>query len=97
MPAYIVAEIEVHDPEAYATYRAQTPSVIASVGGRFIVRGGQTESREGAPPNGRIVVIEFADMAAARAFYDGPAYQEILPIRIGASTGRLYIVDGFTG
>jgi uncharacterized protein (DUF1330 family) len=97
MPAYIVAEIEVHDPEAYAAYRAQTPGVIAAAGGRFIVRGGEVESREGAPPAGRIVILEFPDMAAARAFYDGPGYQEILPIRIATSTGRLFIVDGFTG
>ena len=94
MPAYVIAEIEVTDPEAYAPYRARTPDVIAAHGGRFLVRGGAVEPREGAPPAGRVVVIEFPDMEAARRFYDSPAYQAILPLRQAASQGRLYLVEG---
>lgn len=94
MPAYIIAEIEVTDPDAYAAYRARTPDVIAAHGGRFLVRGGAVEAKEGTPPAGRVVVIEFPDMDTARRFYESEAYQEILPIRLGASRGRLYIVSG---
>ncbi len=39
-------------------------------------------------------MIEFPDRAAARRFYDAPDYQEILKIRLGASKGRLILVDG---
>ena len=94
MPAYLVAEMEVSDPETYARYRARVPEVIAAHGGRFLVRGGTTEAKEGPPPAGRVVVIEFPDMAAARRFYDGPDYQAILPLRLAASRGRLYLVEG---
>ncbi len=94
MPAYLIAEVEVTDPEGYAPYRAQTPGVIAAYGGRFVVRGGAVEPREGTPPAGRVVVIEFPDMAAARHFYDGPEYQAILPLRLAASRGRVYLVEG---
>jgi uncharacterized protein (DUF1330 family) len=93
MPAYVIAEIEVTDPEAYATYRARTPQVIAAHGGRFVVRGGAVEPREGDPPD-RVVVIEFPDMAAARRFYDSPDYQAIQPLCPAASRGRLYLVEG---
>ena len=47
MPAYLIAEIEVTDPEGYAEYRQLTPAAIAAHGGRFIVRGGEIETKEG--------------------------------------------------
>lgn len=94
MPAYLIAEIEVTDPVAYAEYRTHTPAAIEAHGGRFIVRGGEVEAKEGAAPAGRVVVIAFPDMAAARRFYDSPEYARILPIRHKASKGRLYLVDG---
>jgi uncharacterized protein (DUF1330 family) len=94
MPAYLVAEMEVSDPETYVRYRAQVPEVIAAHGGRFLVRGGPAEAKEGTPPAGRVVVIEFPDMAAAHRFYDSPEYQAILPLRLRASQGRLYLVQG---
>ncbi len=68
--------------------------MIAAHGGRFLVRGGAVEAREGAPPAGRVVVIEFPDMEAARRFYDSPGYQAILPLRQAASQGRLFLVEG---
>jgi uncharacterized protein (DUF1330 family) len=94
MPAYLVAEMEVSDPETYARYRTQVPEVIAAYSGRFLVRGGSTEAKEGTPPAGRVVVIEFPDMVAARRFYHSPDYQAILPLRLTASQGRLYLVEG---
>lgn len=94
MPAFLIAEIEVTDPDTYARYRAQTPGVIAAYGGRFLVRGGTVEAREGDPPAGRVVVLEFADMAAVRRFYDSPDYQAILPLRQASSRGRVYLVEG---
>jgi uncharacterized protein (DUF1330 family) len=94
MPAYLVAEIEVTDPETYAQYRARVPEAIAVHGGRYLVRGGTVEAKEGAPPAGRVVIVEFPDMAAARGFYDSPEYRAILPLRLAASRGRLYLVEG---
>lgn len=95
MPAYLIAEVEVTDPVSYDRYRARTPDVIAAHGGRFLVRGGAVDAKEGAPPAGRVVVVEFPDMAAARRFYDSADYQEILPLRLAGSRGRLYLVEGF--
>jgi uncharacterized protein (DUF1330 family) len=70
--------------------------VIGKFGGRFIVRGGNGESVEGAAPK-RVVVIEFPDKATAKRFYNSPEYQEILKIRLSASSGRLFLVDGVDG
>jgi uncharacterized protein (DUF1330 family) len=94
MTAYIIAEVEVHDPDTYATYTAQTPGVIERFGGRFIVRGGAAEVLEGERAPGRLVVIEFPDAAGAMRFYHSPEYQAIIGIRHRAATSRLILVEG---
>jgi uncharacterized protein (DUF1330 family) len=94
MPAYVIALIDVHDPDAYALYRAEVPAIVAAHGGRFLVRGGAQEVLEGEWPQTRTVVMAFPDRAAATAFYHSDAYQKIVPLRQAASTGRLLVVDG---
>ncbi|MGF1657827.1 MAG: DUF1330 domain-containing protein [Rubrimonas sp.] len=93
---YVIARIDVDDPEAYALYTARTPEAIAAFGGRFLVRGGAQRAAEGAA-RGRQVVIEFPDYAAACAFYDSDAYRAILPFAWAASTRDLVLVEGFDG
>jgi len=95
MAAYIIAEVEVSDPETYATYRTQTPGVIARYGGRFTVRGGAAEMLEGEREPARLVVIEFPDRDAARRFYDSPEYQAIIGLRQRAATSRVILVEGY--
>jgi len=94
MAAYLLAQIDVTDPEAYKLYAAQTPGVIQQYGGRFVVRGGNPEALEGDLVSSRMVLLEFADKAAARRFYDSPEYQRILPLRFAASRGRVALLDG---
>ena len=73
MPAaYVIAEIEVVDPAAYEDYRKQVPAVIAKYGGKFLVRGGKVEPREGGWIPKRIVVVEFPSLAQAQKWYDSP-------------------------
>jgi uncharacterized protein (DUF1330 family) len=94
MPAYIIAEITVHDPQTYDRYRAQTPAAVERYGGRFVVRGGDPEALEGGSRPERVVVLEFPDRAQAKRFYDSPEYRAILPLRLAASEGSLLLVDG---
>jgi uncharacterized protein (DUF1330 family) len=92
--AYLIAEVDVHDPEHYANYTAKTPDAIARHGGKFIVRGGTWDALEGETPKGRVVVIEFPSLDAARAFYKSDDYQPLIPIRQSASNGRMFLVEG---
>lgn len=94
MPAYVVAEVEVTDPEAYKLYADQARVISQSCGGTYLARGGRTETLEGEPPRSRVVVIAFDSVEKARAFYHGRAYQEIVPLRQAASRGRLFVVEG---
>ncbi len=94
MPAYLIAEVDVTDNAAYEEYRKLTPGAIAAHGGRFIVRGGKVESKEGGWTPARIVVVEFDSMEQARKFYDSPEYAPALAIRKAASKSRLILVEG---
>lgn len=94
MTAYVIAEVDVKDAEAYKLYAEKAPGVTQPAGGRYLARAGEVECLEGEPPKSRIVVIEFDSMEAARNFYYGKAYQEIIPLRQAASDGRLFLVQG---
>ena len=94
MPAYVIANITIHDPGAYAEYAAGTPATIAAHGGRFLVRGGEVTPMEGDWRPDRLVVLEFPDMDAARRWYDSPEYQPLLAVRERAATSDLVMVEG---
>ena len=94
MPAYIIAEVEVTNPTGYEAYRPLAGASVAQYGGKFVVRGGKAELVEGSKEPARIVVIEFADTAAAKRWYNSSEYQEALKIRLANSTGRVLLVEG---
>lgn len=93
--AYLVGQITITHPEAYAVYSSQVPQTIAAFGGTYLVRGGHATQLEGQPQGQRNVVIEFPSREAAEAWYNGEAYQRILPHRRNNSIGALVLVDGY--
>ena len=94
MPAYFVVEIEITDMEAMAPYREAVGATLTQYGGRFLARGGNVELIEGSPEPKRIVLLEFADTAAFKRWYNSPEYQKILPNRLANSRARAFIVEG---
>ncbi len=97
MSAYLVAHLNVTDPDAFEKYRAAVPEVIARFGGRYLVRGGAVEPLEGEWRVPRLVIIAFDSMAQAKRFYHSPDYQEILPLRQAAAQGEVVLVEGVPG
>lgn len=93
---YWIVHIDVTDPEAYKAYVAANGPALAAFGGRFLTRGGNSESKEGAL-RARHVVLEFPSYKAARECYDSPLYQQALKLRADASAGDLVIVEGYAG
>jgi uncharacterized protein (DUF1330 family) len=94
MPAYLVADIEVTDPEGYAEYRRTVGASIAAFGGRFLARGGRTESLEGTWQPKRLVIVEFASMERLQAWYESPEYAPALALRKHASVSSLVMTEG---
>jgi uncharacterized protein (DUF1330 family) len=94
MPAYVIIETDIHDPEQYERYKAASPDAVARGGGRFLARGGELAVLEGdwSPP--RIVVLEFPDLETAKRWYDSPGYQEVKRLRDGTASLRMVAVEG---
>jgi uncharacterized protein (DUF1330 family) len=93
-PIYLVAEIQVTDPETYKTYVPKATQVVVQYQGQYLVRGGKTTSLEGTAPAGRVVVVKFPSMAALQKFWNSPEYRQVAPIRRKASKSRVFAVEG---
>jgi uncharacterized protein (DUF1330 family) len=94
MAGYILAEVEVTDPEQYQVYARQTSATVEKYGGKFLVRGGPYETLEGNSQGKRLVVLEFPSVEQARAWYDSPEYSAIRGIRQRAAISQLLLVQG---
>ncbi len=94
MAAYVIADIEVHDPATYDEYRKQVQATIDQYGGRFLVRGGAHEVLEGEVAIHRSVVLEFPSMEALKRWYDSPEYGPLIALRKRAAKGYLFAVEG---
>ena len=78
---YIIATINVTNPEGYKDYTGPTARLVEAHGGRYLVRGGEKTVLEGEMEYDRIVVIEFDSVEKAKAFYEDPEYAEVMKIR----------------
>jgi uncharacterized protein (DUF1330 family) len=94
MPGYVIAMIDVIDPEGFEEYRQKVPATIAAHGGRYLARGGQTEVVEGSLPSKRIAILEFPSMAQAKAWWSAPDYQPLRAIRERTTKSTLVITEG---
>ena len=91
---YVIAQINVIDPDGYAVYVKQVQATIDVYGGEFLVRGGRHESHEGIPPGDRNVVIRFPSYQSARDWYQSPEYAPVKKLRKSASASVQTIVEG---
>jgi uncharacterized protein (DUF1330 family) len=94
MPAYVLAEIEITNPDGYKEYSTMVPATIQQYGGRFLVRGGKAQPLEGEWPERRRVIIEFPSVEAARKWWDSPEYAKPKALRKANSNGRLLLIEG---
>ncbi|HLJ69636.1 MAG TPA: DUF1330 domain-containing protein [Chloroflexota bacterium] len=92
--AYIIADIDVSDPTLYQEYRTLSTSAVAQYGGEFLVRGGSTTVLEGEWTPGRVVVLRFDSLAAARRFWESPEYEAARSVRLKAARGQFILVEG---
>jgi uncharacterized protein (DUF1330 family) len=94
MPAYVISDVTFRDAAAVASYRTRAAASIAQYGGRYLVRGGSVERLEGGWQPANLIIVEFPDMARARAWYVSPEYAEALQFRDAALSRNLILVEG---
>ncbi|MCX7742857.1 MAG: DUF1330 domain-containing protein [Tepidimonas sp.] len=94
MSAYIIADVDVTDPEQYEDYKRWSTHAIQTHGAQVLVRGGAVTVLEGDWQPSRIVVLRFPTVQAAQAFYDSPEYRRARQARAGAAVMRMIAVEG---
>lgn len=94
MPAYVIVEIEVTDPEGYAAYRELAPPLVKSYGGKYVVRGGQVDVLEGDWQPNRLVILEFPSVEQAKAWWSSAEYSGPKQLRQQTTRSRMIVVEG---
>jgi uncharacterized protein (DUF1330 family) len=92
--AYVIVEVNVTDPQLFGEYAKGVPATIAAYGGKYVVRGGAVESKEGGWTPKRVVVLEFPSLEQARKWYHSPEYKPLLEMRLKAANAKLILVEG---
>ena len=96
MSAYLIVDTQIENPEGYEEYKRLAKPIVEKYGGVYRVRGGAMEVLETElwSPT-RMVVIEFPDMDAVRAFVNSEEYASVKPLRQNNARCTLAILDGF--
>ena len=95
--AYVVAEIDVINPEPYdKEYVPPAAKAITDGGGKYLVRGGKTAAIYGEPPKPRIAVMVFESMDKAQAAFNSSAYKEAKKLGDKYAKFRVYAVEGLS-
>ena len=95
MKAYIIVDVTIHDPILYEDYKKLTPGSLEPFGGKFLVRGGTTETLEGNWTPGRFVILEFPSVENARAWYNSNEYEAAKALRQRAAHTQMVLAEGF--
>ena len=94
MSAYVLIKIHADNPELLKPYQQVAPDIIKKYGGRFLARGGEVVSLEGKAENRRVVLIEFADLETAKAFYHSKEYTHAVSLREGVAEAEIIALEG---
>jgi uncharacterized protein (DUF1330 family) len=94
MAAYVIVDVSIHDERAYEAYRKLTPAAVSAYDGKFVVRGGKSETLEGEWQPERIVVLEFPNVARAKEWWNSELYSEAKAIRQRSASTKMIVVEG---
>jgi uncharacterized protein (DUF1330 family) len=94
--AYVIFDVEIHDPIRYQDFMAQVEPMLLAAGGRYLARGGPHTVYEGDWGPRRLVLLEFPSVSAFEAFYNSPAYERLKAIRDECSSARVVAVEGLS-
>jgi uncharacterized protein (DUF1330 family) len=94
MSAYVIVNIEIHDPTQYETYKQMAPSSITAFGGRYLVRGGPIDILEGRWTPRRVVLLEFPNKTQAHLWWNSSEYEEAKSMRHASAYSEMIVVEG---
>ena len=94
MPAYVIVNIDIKDPERYEEYKRLAGPTVTLYGGRYLARGGRAEALEGSVVPRRMVVLQFDSAEQAKQWWSSPEYREARGIRQSCAGTDMILVEG---
>ena len=91
MPAYIVAQLNITDPEPMGRYAPAVAVVTEQYGGRYLFSGPGVKNVEGDWHPDGFAIIEFPSREAAMRWYDSPEYAPLRELRQAAGPTSLVV------
>jgi uncharacterized protein (DUF1330 family) len=94
MTAYVIVDVQVTNPEGYAEYKNLAQVAVAQYGGKYLARGGKTETLEGDWQPNRLVILEFPSSEQAKAWLNSPEYAPARAMRHQYAKSRMVVIEG---
>ncbi len=94
MSAYVIVDIEVTDPAGYEDYKKLAAPAVAAYDGKYIARGGKTETLEGNWAPTRLVILEFPSVERAKQWLNSPEYSAARQLRHKYARSQMIVVEG---
>ena len=94
MVGYVIAEVNVTDPEKFEVYRSLVGATIEKYEGKYVVRGGATETVEGDWNPQRLVIIQFENIERAKEWYYSQEYSGPKELRHQSANTNVVFVEG---
>ncbi len=94
MAAYaIFIREKLRDPKVIDAYNGKAGPSLDGHAAKILAAYGGIQTLEGPPAEG-VVLLEFPTMAAAKAWYEGPAYTEARKLRFQGADYRALFFEG---
>ena len=100
MPAYFIADLDIHDTAGFRAYVSAVGPVLEQFGARYLVagpKGDDVEALEGTWTPKKITLIEFPSRDRALEFFGSPAFRQVVGLRHNAAHTNLVLVEGVEG
>ena len=94
MTAYVIVDINVTDPVRYEEYKRLAAPTVELYGGKYIARGGKTETLEGDWSPTRLVILQFEDTEQAKNWLNSPEYREAKALRHQTANSNMVVIEG---
>jgi uncharacterized protein (DUF1330 family) len=93
-PAYLIANVQVTDPEGWKQYVTALPGTLAPYHVKTLARAPAVAVDASTPPGGSTVILAFNSMDDLKAWWNSPAYQAIIPLREKSAKTIAYAIPG---
>jgi len=94
MTAYVIVDIDILDPVGYEEYKKLAPAAVELYGGKYVARGGKTETLEGDWAPKRLVILQFESSEQAKKWWNSDEYHDARAMRQKTTNSQMVVIEG---